>query len=159
MQLMTINNFTILDKHKNIIFEQKNIKNIVHQQGEQYMLNALFKQGDIATSYWVGLDNRVTLGSSDTTTSITGEPLSQTSYKRQEIASWSTPFLSNGAYAVKSNAIVFDASLVGWGPVNNIFLTTAKSSGILISSARLSQTVILTAGNSVIMDMSLSLTN
>jgi hypothetical protein len=156
---MTINSFTVFDNYKNIIFEQKNIKNIVHQLGEQYMLNALFKQGDIASSYWVGLDNRVTLGSTDTVASITGEPLPQTSYKRQEITSWSSPYLLNGSYAVKSSSIVFDASLVGWGPVNNIFLTTSKSGGILVSSARLSQTVALTAGDSVIMDMSLSLTN
>lgn len=159
MQLMTIDNFTVFDKYKNIIFEQKNIKNIVHQEGEQYMLGVLFNKAELASSYYAGLDNRTTLSSTDSIFSITGEPLPQTSYKRQEITSWGDPFISNNVYVVKSNPITFDASIIGWGPVSNIFLTTRKSGGILLSSAKLSQILTLSEGNSVVMSISLSLTN
>lgn len=166
MQLMTIDKFTVFNKYKSIIFEQKNIKNIVHQEGEQYMLNVLFNleqsinDGKVASSYYAGLDNRITLSSTDSMLlSIVGEPLPQTSYSRQQITTWTEPFISNGVYVVKSNPITFDAAVTGWGPVSNIFLTTNSSGGILISSAKLSETVTLNVGDSIVLTISLSLNN
>jgi hypothetical protein len=161
---MTINSFTVFDINKNIKFQQNNIKNIVHQAGEEYMLNVLFRQGQRVSSqtgsgYWLGLDNRTTLSATDIMSSVSGEPLVTTSYRRQEVSTWDAPIISNSVYVVKSSPVTFSAASVGWGPVSNIFLTTNKLGGILISSAKLSQTISLASGQSIVMTISLSLVN
>lgn len=158
MQLMTIEEFVLLDKYKNIKFNQKNIKNIVHQKGEEYMLRALFKGDTIAKTYYAGLDNRTTLQSTDLMTGIVGEPISF-NYSRAKIESWEDPTIVNGTYVIKSGFLRFSALAGTWGPVGNIFLSTSKLGGVLISSAKLSKTISVNDGDSIVMVMNLSLTN
>lgn len=157
MRLMTIEKFILLDKNKKIKYSQNNIKNMVHQKGEQYMLDVLFMKGTVAGSYYAGLDNRATLDVSDTITSLSGEPFN--GYSRIQIESWEGPILTNGVYVVKSGFLTFSGVGTGWGPVRNIFLSTSRIGGILISSARLSQSVSVAANDSIVMVMNLSLTN
>lgn len=156
---MTIKNFTVFDNNNNIKFFQDNIKNTLHQTGEQYMLNALFRQGEISPFYYAGLDNRPALSVTDTISSINGEPSLTTSYRRQKIESWEIPSILNGIYVVKSGYIKFNANTTAWGPVGNIFLTTENSGGILISSVKLVSPVTLAVGDSVTMFINLSLFN
>lgn len=157
MQLMTIEEFTLVDKNKNIKFYEKDIKNIVHQKGEEYMLKALFMKDTVPDYYYAGLDNRSSLDSADTISSITGEP--NNGYSRVKIESWSGPALTNGVYVIKSGFLKFSAISYGWGPVSNIFLSTSKIGGILISSAKLSSKVSVVSGDSIVMTIGLSLTN
>jgi hypothetical protein len=160
MRLLTIESIKLFDKNNNIKYEQKNIKNTLHQTGQFYMLNSLFANKNTRVDfYYAGLDNRTSLSTTDTMASLLDEP-SSNGYIRQKITSWSSPVISNSVYVVKSNSITFSASSTGWGPVRNIFLaTTQNNSGFLISSVKLNQELILKAGDTSVLIMNLSLSN
>lgn len=161
MRLLTIENIKLFDKNNNIKYEQSNVKNILHQLGELYMLNSLFVKNKTTRSdfYWAGLDNRSTLSTSDIMSSFVNEP-SANGYNRQKIISWSSPVLVGSVHLIKSDPITFSASSGGWGPVKNIFLTTTKNNdGYLISSVKLNQELTLVAGDSAVLVMNLSLSN
>ena len=160
MRLLTIESIKLFDKDNNIKYEQKNIKNTLHQLGQFYMLNSLFANKNTRVDfYYAGLDNRTSLNTTDTMASLVDEP-SSNGYSRQKITSWSSPVISNSVYVVKSNSITFSSSSTGWGPVRNIFLaTTQNPSGFLISSVKLNQELTLKAGDTAILIMNLSLSN
>lgn len=158
---MTVNEFTVFDINKKIKFYQENIKNIIHQDGQKYMLNALFKNGEIPNYYYAGLDNRSLLNFTDKMSSIVGEPLMTTgnNYKRAKIDSWEEPSLLNNLYVIKSGYLKFYANSVAWGPVSNIYLATSSLGGTLISSAKLSAPLSLSVGDYITMIINLSLVN
>lgn len=183
MRLLTIESIKLFDKNNNIKYEQKNIKNTLHQAGQFYMLNSLFTNitrcnppgvanscdgqavslGNLKSTrsdfYYAGLDNRTSLSTTDTMASLVDEP-SSNGYIRQKITSWSSPVISNSVYVVKSNSITFSSSSTGWGPVKNIFLaTTQNTTGFLISSVKLNQELTLKAGDTAVLIMNLSLSN
>lgn len=174
MRLMTVNNFYLKDKNGKITYKQNNIKNMLHKQGDGYILYGLF--GDktrIVTDYYVGLDARTTILRTDTLSSLVNEP-STNGYLRQKISSglgvggWSiaSPHDSEpeDEYVAKSGSIFFSATnssgSVGWGPVKNIFLSTSSGSGgLLISSAALNESISVNSGESIVLEMSLTLSN
>jgi len=162
MRLLTIENIKLIDKNSKVKYEQSNIKNTLHQIGESYMLNCLFVNKNTRVDYyWAGLDNRSSLNTADTMSSLVNEP-STNGYSRQKITSWSSPVISNSVYVVKSNNIMFSASTgtSGWGPVKNIFLSTTQNiSGILISSVKLNQELTMSPGDTIVLVMNLSLSN
>ena len=166
--LMTIQSFKLFDENKNIKYEQFNIKNILHAEGEEYFLKYVFKSVDliIPEKYYVGLDFRSTLSRTDTLSSIFLEP-SSNNYRRQAINTWSFSS-SAGNWIAKSPPIVFSAvssSGAGWGPVRNIFLSTieerceAGGCKYLISSARLDENISLSSGDKIVLEMALSIFN
>lgn len=170
---MTIDKFYILDKYKKIKYEEHNIKNMLHKEGEEYILNALFKdsQSIPVNGYYVGLDVRPTFDKNDTLSEIIGEP-TVNGYRRQNVplSNWSLQ-ISNDVWFAKSGTIIFSAindqgTDTGWGPVTNIFLATTNERcermpgscvGKLISSAKLGSSVSIGNKESVVMEMSLSL--
>ena len=178
--LMKIDNFLILDKDNKIRYQKQNIKNTFHQQGEEYILNALFRnEGMVANGYYIGLDTRATIYRTDTLASIIGEPLVQgNNYQRQNVlfSNWqiinpnsiATTTLSPNStvpYYAKSGPVIFSAVNSSWNSVTNIFLATTNETncsggtciGKLISTASLGTTVSVAAGESVVMEMSISL--
>lgn len=152
-----------LDVDGTVLSEQRHILNLLHLDGEEFLLRAAFTGGRVSDvipdNYYLGLDNRITVAVGDTIDDITGEPISG-GYERQEISS-SGDFAINfedSHFIATSPIVAFRATTGSWGPVSNLFLTTAEDdTGVLISTVVLAASVSLTAGQSVTMRVGLTL--
>lgn len=154
-------------KHLNIdnecIWEDAKIPNMLHLGGEEMMLQLAFDTDAGATvpsAYYIGLDNRTTISVDDTMGSLISEP-STNSYERQSVSSVSGFSITNVSTGMKaiSAVVTFEALGGSWGPVNSVFLsTTDDNSGILMSSAALSSARTLSAGETLSLIVSISLT-
>ncbi len=146
-----------------ILWESKNIRNLLHLEGEQFLLQAAFIGGRDSTIipdvYYLGLDNRLTVDVSDTMEEITAEP-SGNGYERAEISS-SGDFAINfeqSHYVATSPIVAFRAVVGSWGPCNNLFLTAEVNSTFrLISTAVLPSAVSLSPGDAVTMRIGMQL--
>ena len=169
--ILKILHLTYKDANGNIIWEKRNLKNTLHKEGEQFILNAVFAGGKtnnvyIPTSYYFGLDNRTAIDVDDVMSTISNgsyEPITG-SYSRQTVSSLSafTTTLSNlgpGTYYQATGPIItFSASGGSWGPVANLFLTTAlTNSGALICSVPLADSLSLSSGESLSVRLGVSL--
>lgn len=164
--IMILENIQHISNGK-IVYQEDNIKNILHVGGEQQILNALFVGGPstntyIPTNYFLGLDNRSTLSATDTLSSLVSEP-SSGGYVRQGVSSTTGFTVQTSGTIVKATTgiITFSCTTTSWGPVKNLFLTNVASgtAGVLCSSVALSNTVTLAPGDSVTLKFSLSLSN
>ncbi len=152
-----------LDSKGNVLWEDKNIRNFLHQDGEEYMLRAAFTGGRVSTiipdSYYMGLDNRSAIEADDQMSDLIGEPTSN-GYERQSITSsgdFSINFESDHFIAT-SPIVAFRATVGAWGPVSNLFLSDQEdNSGFLISTAYLGVGITVTAGDSVTMRIGMQL--
>lgn len=139
----------------NIIWEEKNIKNILHQEGEQFLLQAAFVGGKNSTIipnfYYLGLDRRQQVNVDDVMNDLIGEPFGG-GYQRAELAS-SGDFAINfiqDHYVATSPIVAFRSTVGSWGPVSNLFLTAeVQNTYRLISTAVLSDVISLNVGDSV----------
>lgn len=149
-----------------IIWENSHINNILHAQGEEFIVNALFAGGSTSTvipaTYYIGLDNRTTITVADTMTSISGEPIGN-GYARVPVASsgdFGIELASNGHWTAISPLLVYLAtpSTTGWGPVQNLFLTDNTAlTGNLISTASIGTSISVIAGDNVTLQLGMSL--
>ena len=160
--ILKIDEFLVYNQNNEIVYKEENIHNILHQEGELLILNTMFLSSTPPSSFYIGLDNRSTLGFANTLADLTGEP-SSNGYARQQIlpAQFTVSLTSGSNYQVTGPIVNFAATLGSWGPVQNLFLTTVGTGtgGILISSARLSQSVTLSPPNIVSMKFSFALSN
>ena len=144
-----------------VIWEDKNLYNMLHSGGEQFFLQCLFANDGtlIPDSYYLGLDARDTLLVADTISNLIDEPTGN-GYLRQALGSdggWSVNQVSD-VYRAIGNIIIFSANGGSWGPVDNLFLTNKiDNSGVLIASVLLSSQLTMNDGDSISMRMSLSL--
>jgi hypothetical protein len=156
-----------LSKNGEVLWEQKNLKNILHTEGEEFLLSAAFIGGKtsntyIPTSYYFGLDNRATLAAADTmaTVASNGEP-STNGYARSSVSSLSQFTIStniSGYNTATSPIVGFTASGGSWGPVRNLFLTDkSDNSGYLIASVALTTPKTVMAGEAIHARMGLEL--
>lgn len=143
-------------KDGDLLWEDRNILNLLHTEGEEFILRVLYGGLEVPVAYYLGMDNRSTLSSSDTMASLGTEPIGN-GYLRQAVLSSGefTFAITTGGYTQAQSPIVeFNASGGTWGPVNNLFMTDqADSSGYLISSIKLSSTVTLADGERVTVRM------
>lgn len=149
-----------------VIWEENNLYNMIHSDGEQYILETLFYNDGTKppANYWLGLDNRVILNYSDTIADLTGEPIAG-GYARQPISSstesnskWAIiPDTGPAQHKAVSTIVQFSSDVTGFGPCNNLFLSTDEASGVLISSVRLSNEVQISNGDYIYLRMVLSL--
>lgn len=147
----------------NILWEAKNIYNILHQDGEEFILRAAFAGGQISTiipeDYYLGLDNRQAVVAADTMDDLIGEPSVTRGYARQAVGS-SGDFTLNfqsDHYVATSPIVAFRADDT-WGPVSNLFITDqADNTGYLIATAILPSALSVSAGESVTMRIGLQL--
>lgn len=138
-----------------VLWSDKNLYNMLHRTGEQFMLQACFTGGVSSTvipaNYYFGLDNRTSITATDTMGSLSTEPTGN-GYGRVVVAS-SGAFvvsLQGTNYRADGPIISFSATGGSWGPVKNLFLaTTIDNSGVLIASVALSQTVTLNNGEAI----------
>lgn len=127
-----------------VIWENKNLNNILHSDGEEFILRAAFTGGSVSSvipdSYYLGLDNRSVYDVDDTITSLIGEPTGN-GYARQTLSSSGDLTVSqeSGHFRATSKIVAFRAEGGSWGPVSNLFLTDLESDeGYLISTVSLS---------------------
>ena len=161
--LVKILEITVVSQDGKILWRDENLKNMIHTQGEAFLLNCLFNGGIsntyIPSVYYFGLDNRATINASNTMASISGEPAIH-GYSRRGVSS-SGQFnvtMVSGVYQAQCPILSFQASGGSWGPVNNLFLTNKSDyTGTLISTVRLSSPITLNNGNSVNLKMALAL--
>lgn len=161
--ILIIDQIQLLDSSGNILWHDSNIKNMLHQEGEQFLLKAAFTGGAVSTvipdNYYLGLDARSVVLAADTMDDVVGEP-STGGYARQTITSsgdFSVNFDGNH-YSAQSPIVAFRSTTLAWGPVSNLFLTNKNdSSGYLISTAILSSPITLAVGDNVTMRISMRL--
>lgn len=147
-------------RNNEVIWEDKNILNTLHVQGEMFLLQCAFSNAGTLppANLYFGLDSRPTISITDTLASIS-EP-SGNGYARQPVST-STGFsidIVSGIYRASSQVIAFSATGGGYGPLNNLFLaTTSNNTGLLIASNPLTTPITLVNGDNVTMRMSVSL--
>jgi len=161
--ILTIIEIEHRDSKGNLLWKKNNIKNILHQEGERFLLMAAFTGGQTNTIipeyYHLGLDNRSVVEADNTLDSLIGEP-SSGGYERQSISSSGifSVNLEGSHYVATSPIVAFRATVGDWGPVTNLFLTTTNdNTGILISTAILGTAVSLLSGNNVTMRIGMRL--
>lgn len=159
--ILIIDEFVVHRQDK-VIYEEKNIKNIFHANGQFYFLKILFKHLSAPNNYYIGLDNRTTLSLEDTLDSLDGEPVGK-GYIRQNISAnnFQVNLNQNGNYRVVGPTVTFNATTGSWGPVKNIFLTNASSGtdGYLVSSARLAEAITLNPPDSATLKFAFAFSN
>ena len=165
IHLITIEEIQHLSRTKNILWSKKNLKNVLHLEGEEFILKALFNGGNspntfIPDEYYFGLDNRTTLSSEDVMVSLINEP-TIAGYTRQTLSStigFTVIEVTTGVIRAQSVILTFQAVGSSWGPVSNLFMTDrADNSGFLIASVATGNTFIVNDGESVTMRMTFGL--
>lgn len=149
-------------KDNNVIWEQKNIDNVFHSLGHYFLLNVAFRTStgiEVPSSYYLGLDNRTSTQSSDTFSSLSGEP-TQNGYTRQAVNSLNGFTVSlDTVYKAVSGTVTFTATGGSWGPVKNLFMATSSgSTGYLLATSTLDTSRTVLEGESLIMRISVALT-
>jgi len=155
--IMKILEIQHLDSKNNVLWKQKNIKNLLHLDGEQFLLQAAFIGGKNSTIipdfYYLGLDNRQNVSVDDTINDIISEPFGG-GYERAEISSeddFSINF-EQDHYIATSPIVAFRSTIGSWGPVSNLFLTAEVNGSFkLISTAILPAAFAVNSGESVTM--------
>lgn len=159
-QLMLIKEVNHYDNNENVIWSEKNLPNIWHDEGQEFILFIAFDidEGvEVPSQYYLGLDNRTTLSGSDDLDSLIGEPTTN-GYARQSLSSSNGFTISPTTTTAVSGIKTFVASVGSWGPVKNVFLaTTLDNTGRLISSVSLGGERTILAGESIAIRINLSL--
>lgn len=169
--IMILEFIEVLDEFQNVVYRDENITNILHTEGEQYILQLMFNGTTPPDFYYFGLCNRSNLTQNDTMASIVGEPIAnqQTGYGRAPVTSgggqqgFTVPVNYQGNMRSQSPLLVYTCNTVPWGPVQNIFMTTKGDNiyggALLISSAKLSLPLSMTPSQTVRMRFSMQLAN
>lgn len=148
-------------RNNEVIWENKNLYNTVHLLADEYMLKCLFVNDGtlLPTSYYLGMDNRTTVATTDTITDLVDEP-SSNGYQRQSLGiedGWTVQYAS-GAYRAIGDIITFNATGGGYGPLRQLFLTNKiDNSGVLLATVPLTGVLNMSSGDSINLRMSLSL--
>jgi hypothetical protein len=157
--LVKILNIEHRDVNGSILWRSENIHNLLHSEGEFFILSALFDGGAIPANYYFGMDIRTTIAVTQTISDLIGQEVTGSGYARQEISSSGDFVISetDDLYYATSPILSFSASSGSWS-ANNLFLTNqAGYSGKLIASVPLGTTITVNAGQIVSVKMSLSL--
>lgn len=151
-----------LDKDGNIKWEAHDLDNILHDEGEQYILSAAFATGmagyGVAPStLYLGLDTSTrTLAEADTLVNVT-ENLEANGYTRKPLVTTGAGTSADDFYITQPSAyyqaqtkiVEWSATNANWTTVTKLFLTTAATgtTGKLICSIALSATRTLAVGD------------
>lgn len=149
-------------RNNKVIWEDCDLYNMLHGEGQEMLLNAVFAEGSIPSSYYLGLDNRSSLAVTDNLASLVDEP-STNGYTRFT-ASRSSDFTissdASGNFKSQSVLLTFLAAGGSWGPVKNLFMSSSlDNAGKLISSVALSEVLTLVDGDIINLRINLSLTD
>lgn len=152
------------DKTGKLLTRMENIPNLLHREGEGFILRTAFAgrvpNYTIPDYYYLGLDNRALVVSTDLMAGLVGEPSALTGYLRQSIntAGAFSVAIDTDHYIANGPVVAFRASGGNWGPVRNLFLTDRDdNSGTLISTAVLETPLTVADGEYVTLRIALSL--
>ena len=162
-----------------VLWQAKNLTNILHNTGEQLLLGAAFAGSTLPTNYFFGLDSRtpLTVAGGTTNQSIVypyvqsnviiatgpaGEPESGLGYLRVNISNnvFVISLDDDLHYRASGPIISFFGSGAGWGPVTNLFLgytNSGTSQDIILATVPLTQPVTVTNGQVINARMALKL--
>lgn len=164
--LHTIWNVRCFDRDGNLKWEELDIHNVLHDEGEQAILQAFFdEQYTVPANYYIGMDDRASLAEGDTLTTVNATEPSGNGYARQPVASDNVDFTieqDGGDWQAVSKTVTFTASggpIPAAGVVDNMFLCDVVSGtgGKLIASAGLSTSRTILVGDSLITDITTKL--
>ena len=162
--IMKVLSFELKNKKGKILYREENVYNMLHKEGEQFILSTCFAGTALPTSYYFGMDNRfiTTVGDSMSSFNDNQYEPSGFGYLRQQIPSSGansfTLVFEGSNYRAVSPPIQFSAINGSWGPIKNIFLTNKSDiTGFLISSASLQNSIIVENGQSITMRMAMAL--
>lgn len=161
--LHSIWNVRCFDKQGNLKWEESGIHNLLHDEGEQWMLEVAFSEAQsVPVSFYIGLDNRASIAEGDVLPPA-NEPAGN-GYARQAVNSDATDWtvsLDAGDYQAKSKIVTFTASggpIPAAGSVANMFLgTTSDNTGRLLASVALSIARTIANGDSLDTDITIKL--
>ena len=149
-----------------IVQQVFNKKNLLHAQGEKFLLEAVFVDSSIVPeAFYVGLDNRTNPSVDDNILNLISEPSSAQGYTRVELAPGEDFVVDiyDGHYRVVTPVLTFraDSGGLGWGPVSNVFIADTNSTNDpethLISTSPLESAFFLEAGDTVTLRLQLQL--
>jgi len=162
IHVLHIREISHLNKYGKILWKDKDLKNILHDEGELYILSAAFATGysgyGVAPdNLYLGLDTSTrTLGEADTL-SLVGENAQTNGYERKALSTQGTgvsgqDFVLNQPttfYRAESKIWTWSCVNDAWTTVTKLFLCTAPSgtSGKLICSVPLSSSRLLQPGD------------
>ena len=135
------------DKQGKLIWEQRDIPNILHDEGEEFMIKVCFPEtASVPANYYIGLDARAALAEADTLATVTaaGEPAGAHGYAREAVASDNVDFTAQqdagtDDWEAVTTEVTFTAAGGNWAEMDNIFLaTTIDGTGKLICSSAMS---------------------
>ena len=156
--LVTIEELVVRDNDK-IIYEAKDLKNILHTGGQELFLGCMFKNVSIPTTYYVGLDNRSTILANQSMSDISGEP-NVSGYARQPLIK-DTDFsfaTTTNPVKIRSSTVVFSYAGFSYSATDMFLCTVATgTSGILISTVGFG-TVINVSSSSTSVSMKFAMT-
>jgi hypothetical protein len=149
-------------RNNKVIWEDCDLYNMLHAEGQEILLNAVFAGGSIPSSYYLGLDNRSSLAVTDNLADLLTEP-STNGYTRFTASASSDFTISSdisGNFKSQSVLLTFIAAGGSWGPVKNLFMSSSlDNAGKLISSVALSEALTLVDGDIINLRINLSLTD
>jgi len=145
------------------IYEEQNIKNMIHKVGEEYLLKVLFSSTVKPQNYYVGLDNRIALEKNHQIFDAGLYEPTSNGYERQAVDSSSFQVQEiTGTIQARTPTLAFRATSGSW-TVKNIFIATAllsnNANSVLISSASLSREITVSSGEIVTMRMAMALSD
>jgi hypothetical protein len=161
--IMKIKEIQHWDSNNNLLWESHNVKNLLHFEGEQFLLQAAFSGGKLSTIipefYYLGLDNRLEVSVEDTMQDILNEP-NKNGYQRASVASsgdFAINFINNH-YVATSPVVAFFANLGFWGPVSNLFITAEVNNEYkLISTVVLPSAIEVNSGERITLRIGMQL--
>lgn len=161
VQLMRIVEIAHRDAAGRPLFQARDIRNVVHGSGENFMLGVLFSGDTPPDFYYMGLDSRAAPSGGDEMADLEAVEPSSNGYERQSVGSseFALALAPSGSWQANGPIVTFRAIGGPWGPVRNIFLCTGLGYGasVLISSAAIGQELTVQDGETVTMRMAMSL--
>jgi hypothetical protein len=161
--ILKIDYMNHISKDGDLIWEDYNLKNLLHRDGEEFIVKSMFLGGTnnafIPSSYYFGLDNRPTISVTNKLNDLMAEP-SGNGYFRKTVNS-SNEFLysvdESGISQASSPILTFSATGGSYSAVNLFLSTSLDNSGFLISSVVLNNPLVISNGESFNLRMSLKL--
>jgi hypothetical protein len=159
LKILEINHFDVKGK---LLYQNKNLDNILHKQGEEFILRCLFGGVQIPNEYYLGLDSRTQLSRNDNISQLSNLEPSLNGYTRQTVENSNFSFVTNAAgdFQANSPTVLFRATSGSWGPVRNIFLASSPGySGSLISTVPLGNNIIVSNNEVISLRIGLAISN
>lgn len=161
LRLMRMVELVHLDASGSIISERRDLLNVVHVSGEEFMLGALFAGVSVPNFYYIGLDSRESPSALDEMSDLEGLEPETGGYERKPVNSgeFNLELGSSGSLQATGPTVLFRAEGGSWGPVRNVFLCTGLGYGdaVLVSSVPIGQELTVQEGETVSMRMAMSL--